>query len=503
MIAFQELSVPCLLGFYSTWSKLGKLPQNLFQEGEIMQEEIRELLRDLPSMDELLQKPWTHKFQKIIGRDAVKSTFADVIGERRKEIIQGTSSSIDVEVLELEVLRRLERYAGKSLRRVINATGVVVHTNLGRSCLSKSAIMDVADVAGRYSNLEYDLDEGGRGHRYTHVEWLLSMVSGADAAITVNNNAGAVLLSLAALAKGSEVIVSRGELVEIGGSFRIPDILDFSGAVMKEVGTTNRTHIEDYEKAVTPQTRMILKVHPSNYKVVGFQSAPSREELARLARNKDLVFMEDLGSGVISDLTAYGLSGEPTVKDCIGSGVDIVTFSGDKLLGGPQIGAVVGRKQLIAKLREFPLLRALRVDKMTLAAFETTLRLYLEDRASEIPTLKMLRMTPEDLLKIARSLARKIRKECGASVSIVEVSDAVGGGAFPATDIPGYGVCLVLPQGISDGAALKNLRGQPVPIVASGRDGRIIFHVRTLLEGDDTIIARGVHSLLGGGLVDV
>lgn len=477
-------------------------PHKLFQEGEIMREEIRDLLRDLPSMDELLQKPWTLEFQTILGRDAVKSTFADVIGERRKEIIQGAASSIDAEELESEVLRRLKRYAGKSLRRVINATGVVVHTNLGRSCLSKRAIMDVADVAGRYSNLEYDLDEGGRGHRYIHVEWLLSIISGADAAITVNNNAGAVLLSLAALAKNSEVLISRGELVEIGGSFRIPDILDFSGAVMKEVGTTNRTHIEDYEKAVSPQTRMILKVHPSNFKVMGFQSSPSREELARLARDKDLIFMEDLGSGVISDLSAYGLSGEPTVKDCIGSGVDIVTFSGDKLLGGPQIGAIVGRKQLIAKLREFPLLRALRVDKMTLAAFETTMRLYLEGRACEIPTLKMLRMSPKDLLKMASSLARKIRKESGASVSVVEVSDAVGGGAFPATDIPGFGVSVALPGSISDGAALKGLRGQPVPIVASGRDGSLIFHVRTLLEGDETIIAQGVLSLLKGGSAD-
>lgn len=498
MITPPRFFISCLLGFYTTWSKLKKLPHYLFQEGEIMREEIRYLLRDLPSMDELLQKPWTLEFQSILGRDAVRSTFADVIGEMRKDIIQGVSSSIGAEALEPEVFRRLARYAGKSLRRIINATGVVVHTNLGRSCLSKSAIADVAEIAGCYSNLEYDLDEGVRGHRNAHIEWLLSMLSGADAAITVNNNAGAVLLSLAALGKDAEVIVSRGELVEIGGSFRIPDIMDFSGAVMKEVGTTNRTHIEDYERAVTPQTRMILKIHPSNYRIVGFQSAPSREELARLAREKDLVFMEDLGSGVIADLSAYGLSGEPTVKGCVASGVDIVTFSGDKLLGGPQIGAVVGRKQLIAKLREFPLLRALRVDKMTLAAFETTMRLYLEGRSGEIPTLMMLRMAPEDLLKAARSLARKIAKESGALVTVTKVSDAVGGGAFPATSIPGYGVSWTLPSGISDGTAMKRLRGEPVPIVASAKDGNVVFHVRTLLEGDDIIIAKGVCSLLEG-----
>ncbi|MDO9508767.1 MAG: L-seryl-tRNA(Sec) selenium transferase [Thermovirgaceae bacterium] len=463
-----------------------------------MREAIRDLLRDLPSMDELLQRPWTLEFQSILGRDAVKSIFADVIGELRNEIIQGRSSSIEIENLETVVLGRLGHYARKSLRRVINATGVVVHTNLGRSCLSESAVQNVAEIAGRYSNLEYDLDEGGRGHRNAHVEWLLSILTGADAALAVNNNAGAVLLCLAALGKGMEVIVSRGELVEIGGSFRIPDIMDFSGAVMKEVGTTNRTHIEDYERAITPRTRMLLKVHPSNYRVVGFHSAPSREELARLVREKDLVLMEDLGSGVIADLSVFGLSGEPTVKNCIEAGVDLVTFSGDKLLGGPQLGAVVGRKQLIAKLREFPLLRALRVDKMTLAAFETTMRLYLEGRADEIPTLRMLMFSPDDLLKRAKSLARKIRKESGGDVSVIETPDAVGGGAFPATDLPGYGVVLTLPSRISDGTALKSLRGGPVPIVASARAGAVIFHTRTLLDGDDIIIARGVRALLEG-----
>lgn len=463
-----------------------------------MREEIRELLRDLPSMDELLLSHWTQSFQNILGRDAVKATFADVIGEKRKEIIKGMSPSIDKASMESEVLMRLERYSRKSLRRVINATGVVVHTNLGRSCLSRSAITDLSEIAGRYSNLEFDLEEGTRGHRNSHVEWLLSTLTGADAAITVNNNAGAVLLVLAALGKGSEVIVSRGELVEIGGSFRIPDIMDFSGAIMKEVGTTNRTHIEDYSAAVTPQTKMILKVHPSNYRIVGFQSSPSREDLAALAREKELVFLEDLGSGVIADLAPYGLAGEPTVRECVESGADIVTFSGDKLLGGPQIGAVVGRKQLIERLRKFPLLRALRVDKMTLAAFETTMRLYLEGKFEEIPTLRMLMAREDDLVRRARSLARLILKLAGVDVKVVKVMDAVGGGAFPATAIPGYGVCWSLPEGISEGSALKNLRREEVPVVASARDGSIIFHVRTLLDDDHPLIARGLCSLMRG-----
>jgi len=468
-----------------------------------MQNTVRDMLRDIPSMDELLLRSWTFEFQSKLGRDAVKSTFADVIGEARKAIIQGSLSSFEVDRLESEVLIRLRHYASKSFCRVINATGVVIHTNLGRSCLSKNAIMDVVETAERYSNLEYNLEKGIRGHRNAHVEWLLTMLTGADAAVAVNNNAGAVLLCLSALGKGSEIIVSRGELVEIGGSFRIPDIMDFSGAIMKEVGTTNRTHIRDYERAITPRTGMLLKVHPSNYRVVGFHSAPPREELAALAREKGLVFMEDLGSGVIADLSVIGLSGEPTVKQCIESGVDVVTFSGDKLLGGPQAGVVVGRKQLIAKLRDYPLLRALRVDKMTLAALERTLRLYLEGRTGEIPTIRMLSSLPEDLLKKARSLARKIRSEGRAEVSVVETSDAVGGGSFPGTDLPGYGVSWTPPEGISDGTALKSLRGGDVPVVASAKDGKVIFHVRTLLDGDDRLIARGVRLLLEGECTNV
>jgi L-seryl-tRNA(Ser) seleniumtransferase len=468
----------------------------------MMQESIRDLLRDLPSMDELLQKVWVKPFQSKLGRDAVKSTFADVIGETRSGIIKGKASSLNIAHIEAEVMSRLEKYSRNSLRRVINATGVVVHTNLGRSCLSRDAVNNVAEISGRYSNLEYDLEEGNRGHRNSHVEWLLSVLTGADAAIIVNNNAGAVLLSLAALARGREVVVSRGELVEIGGSFRIPDIMDFSGAKMVEVGTTNRTHMEDYRKAITPETGMILKVHPSNYRVVGFHSSPSREELAALAREKDLVFMEDLGSGVIADLSYCGLAGEPTVRQCAESGVDIITFSGDKLLGGPQIGAVVGRKQVVEKLRKFPLLRALRVDKMTLAAFETTMRLYLEGRSGDIPTLRMLAILPADLLKKARSLASKIRRRSGAEVSVIETADAVGGGAFPATDVPGYGVMVCLPDHISDGLAMKILRGRDVPVIPSARDGSLIFHVRTLLDGDDMVISASLGELLEGGAHD-
>jgi L-seryl-tRNA(Ser) seleniumtransferase len=486
------------LGFSLPWSKLKQFTHHHRREGVFMREDIKGLLRDLPSMDELLQKSWTLEFQDQLGRDAVKSTFADVIGEVRRDLVDGKISSMDHEQLDSEVLRRLKKYSKRSLCHVVNATGVVVHTNLGRSCLGRDVAERVVETASNYSNLEYNLVEGGRGHRNDHVEWLLTRVTGADAALVVNNNAGAVLLCLAALGRGSEVIVSRGELVEIGGSFRIPDIMGFSGAVMKEVGTTNRTHLSDYENAVTPQTGMILKVHPSNFRISGFHSEVSRVELARLSREKNLVFMEDLGSGVIADLSGYGLDGEPTVKQCLESGVDIVTFSGDKLLGGPQIGAVVGRKQILEKLRQYPLLRALRVDKMTLAAFEETLRLYMQGKLEDIPTIRMLAMPPDVLLKRARALARRINRTSGSGARVVRISDAVGGGAFPEKDLPGYGVEIDLPLQISDGTALKRLREGPVPIVAAARDGKVIFHVRTLMEGDEGILCAAVRGRFGG-----
>ncbi|HBG14018.1 MAG TPA: L-seryl-tRNA(Sec) selenium transferase [Synergistaceae bacterium] len=462
-----------------------------------MRDEIRSILRDLPSMDELLQKPWTDRFQEVFGREAVRSTFADVIGEVRSDLIKGRISSIDPGHIESEAMSRLEKYSRKSLRRVINATGVVVHTNLGRSCLGTGVLERVMEASGCYSNLEYDLEEGVRGHRNSHVEWLLTRITGADSALVVNNNAGAVLLCLAALGRGKEVIVSRGELVEIGGSFRIPDIMEFSGALMREVGTTNRTHLSDYLKALTPATGMILKVHPSNFRVVGFQAEVAREELAYLAREKDLIFMEDLGSGVVVDLAEWGLKGEPTVRQCIESGVDIVTFSGDKLLGGPQIGVVVGRSHLLDRIRQFPLLRALRVDKMTLAAFEATLRLYLGKKVDEIPTLRMLSQPLKELERKARNLASGIRRSTDLQAKAVATLDAVGGGAFPATGLNGFGVEVEPPEGVTDGSLLEFLRKAPVPVVASAREGKVIFHVRTMLEGDGKDVIEVLKTLTG------
>lgn len=454
-----------------------------------MRDEIQNLLRKIPPMDELLSRPWVNEVEELLGRRALKSVFADVIGELRLALREGTCEAIDVAAIEQEARARLLAKASPSLHPVINATGVVVHTNLGRSVLPQEALDAVRLSSERYSTLEYRLDVGERGERNDHVEWLLSQVTGADAALVVNNNAAAVLLCLAALAKDKESVVSRGELVEIGGSFRIPDVMAFAGTRMVEVGTTNRTHLSDYAKAVTESTALLLKVHPSNYRIVGFHAEVEREALAALAREKELIFLEDLGSGVVADLAASGLGSETTVAQSLMAGVDLVTFSGDKLLGGPQIGVVAGRKQLIDRLRRFPLLRALRVDKMTLAALEAVLRLYLRGQEGTIPTVAMLTLSLDALKRRADVLASMIATRCPeADVDVIPVEDAVGGGAYPEQPLQGWGVALTLPS-VSSGTLQRRLRlGEPAVVAAAEKD-RVVFHVRTLLEGDAGLLA--------------
>lgn len=463
-----------------------------------MREEINELLRLIPSMDELLSNPWVAEYEKFLNRNAVKSVFAEVIGEVRRDLRLGKITMVDPLVIEQEARKRLERRSRRSLKPLVNATGVIVHTNLGRSCLAEEAAHAALEASRRYTTLEYDLTEGKRGQRNDHVEWLLCQLTGADAACVVNNNAGAVLLCLSALVAGKEVIISRGELVEIGGSFRIPEILAFSGARMVDVGTTNRTSLEDYERAITEQTAMLLKVHPSNYRIVGFHEETSRKDLCRLAREKSLLVMEDLGSGMLVDPHIEELPQEATVGTCIEEGVDLVTFSGDKLLGGPQIGGIVGRAQLIKKLLSFPLYRALRVDKMTLAAFEVTLRLYLEGKTARIPTLSLLQFPKEGLKKKAQHLRRRLQRLLPEGVfDVVPVEDAVGGGAFPECPLQGYAVSVFLPWiGGGNAGLLQNLlREGEDPIVAGASENRVLLHVRTLLEGDEERIERAFLAL--------
>jgi len=461
-----------------------------------MDQNQRNMLRQLPAVDEILSLREISIFEKNLGRKAVKSVVADVIDNVRKSILVGEICSVSVENIEAVIKGRLAKYSNPSLDRVVNATGVVVHTNLGRSCLAPEAVEAVSRTAACYSTLEYDVRSGERGQRNDHVEWLLCQLTGSEGAIVVNNNAGAVLLLLSTFASGEEVIVSRGELVEIGGSFRIPDIMALSGAKLVEVGTTNRTRLDDYRNAVSERTRMILRVHPSNYRIVGFHSSPSRKELAALSKEKDLLFAEDLGSGILVDCSEFGLSGEPTVRECIEAGVDLVTFSGDKLLGGPQTGCIVGRRPLVEKLKKHPFLRALRIDKMTLAALERTLRLYLEGNYPRIPTLGMLAASTNELEKVAESLREKILETACDTwhISIAEVKDVVGGGAFPETPLEGRGLRLES-KDLDEQEILDGLRRHSIPVIGVIEDGVVVLHVRTLLDGDDSIIADAIKNL--------
>ncbi len=416
-------------------------------------------LRDLPSVDELARTS-----DDPLAVDAARAVLA-----RAREQIQAGSDPGDLgEQLEVE----LRAARAPRLRRVLNATGVIVHTNLGRAPLAAAALEHVAQAARGYSNLEYDLEAGSRGSRQTHVAELLHRLTGAEAALVVNNNAAAVLLALAALAEGREVLVSRGELIEIGDGFRIPDVLARSGALLREVGTTNRTRAADYEAAAGPDTSVLLRVHQSNFRVIGFTELPSVEELSRVARKHELALVDDLGSGALVDV-----GDEPTARASLAAGADLVCFSGDKLLGGPQAGIVVGRADLVERLRRHPLQRALRADKLTLAALEGTLRLALET-PDEVPVLRMLREPAETVRARAERLAALVGGEVEQTIS------RAGGGALPLAELPSY-ACAV-----EEGLAQKLRAGEP-PVVGIVRDGRLLLDCRTLTddEVDDVALA--------------
>jgi L-seryl-tRNA(Ser) seleniumtransferase len=386
--------------------------------------------------------------------------------------------------------------ARPSLRRVINATGVIVHTNLGRSVLADAAAAAVAEVASSYSTLEYDVDSGERGSRHAHVEQLLCRLTGAEAAMAVNNNAAAVMLAIAGLARGREAIVSRGQLVEIGGSFRIPDIMAESGATMVEVGTTNKTHLEDYETALTSNTGLLLKVHSSNFRVVGFTEEVGLSELVQLGMQHGVPVMEDQGSGVLFDLRPYGLPYEPTLAESIAAGVAVVTASGDKLLGGPQAGILVGRWDVVSKLKKHPMARAVRVDKLTLAALEATLRLLLDEQraVAQIPTLRMLTEPQSSVRVRAEALAARVREVAGEAAEVTTADDVAraGGGALPLAEIPTVVVALA-PHAMSAGKleALLRCGGDPA-IISRVKDDRLLLDPRTLLSAaeEDAVVAR-------------
>jgi len=376
-------------------------------------------------------------------------------------------------------------YETPSLKRVINATGVVIHTNLGRAPLALEAQEAILRVAKYYSNLEYDLKEGRRGSRYSHVEEILLELTGAEAALVVNNNASAVLITLNTLARGKEVIVSRGELVEIGGSFRIPEVMSWAGCTLREVGTTNKTHLKDYENAINENTAMLLKVHKSNFAIVGFTKEVPAKELVELAKRRGLLVMEDLGSGCFVDFSKYGYQKEPTVQEVLKAGVDVVTFSGDKLLGGPQAGIILGKKELIEKIKKNPLNRAIRIDKLTLAALEATLRLYRDEELAvkNIPVLRMILASEEELKKRARKLLNLFKK-AGLKefeFSLVRTMGKTGGGALPLLDLPSFGVSVKCNR-LSPSEIQSMLRKVQPPIIVRIEEDQVIFDVRCIYD---------------------
>lgn len=457
---------------------------------------IGQKLKAIPAMDIILKADWLQSWLEKLGRMRVKRIINDELSQIRKNILEN-DYEFNFDEFRASCLSALTFASRPSLRRVINATGVVIHTNLGRSLIADDAIKAMTEVSAHYSNLEYDLKIGARGQRNSHIENLLCSLTGAEAALIVNNNAGAVLLALSALAKNSEVVMSRGELVEIGGSFRIPDIMELSGAKLIETGTTNRTHLSDYEKAVTENTSMLLKIHPSNFKITGFTTAPERRDLAKLAHKNNLIFMEDAGSGLLIAPDIINLpanSNEITIKSCLECGADIVTFSGDKILGGPQIGGIVGKKKYIDTIKKYPMARALRVDKVTLAGFEATLRLYATEDYDAIPTLRMIRRNHDEMKTQAEILANKLSAKIKADIKIIELEDTTGGGSCPEIELKGFGVAIKHKSGAA--YIQKILRNNDVPILCGARDDEIVLHVRTLQDGDEEIIITALERIL-------
>jgi L-seryl-tRNA(Ser) seleniumtransferase len=460
--------------------------------------EVQGRLRALPAVNDILQHADLAALAARVPHGVLREAARAEIAAWRERLRSGGEPAELTRILR-GVTERVAAADRPKLRRVINATGVVVHTNLGRSPLAAVAAEAAARAAAGYSNLELDLEAGRRGSRYALVEELLCELTGAEAALAVNNNAGAVLLALTALAKGREVIVSRGELIEIGGSFRIPDVLAQSGARLVEVGTTNRTHVADYERAINENTALLLKAHTSNYRIVGFTAAASGAELAELAHRHRALAVEDLGSGSLLSTTLLGLPPEPTAPEAIRAGLDLVTFSGDKLLGGPQAGVIVGRAELVRACAKHPLQRALRLDKMTLAALEATLRLYRDpERARrEVPTLRMLGADRAQLARRARRLAAALRKAAGdgAVIEVVESTGQVGGGALPLAELPGPVIAL-RPRRSSPDEFAAALRRLETPIIVRIEADRVIADPRAILDADERDFHNGMAEAL-------
>jgi len=463
----------------------------------------QELLRRIPSVDKIIERDDMKALLGKYSRGIVLKAIQTKLENMRKNILNAQEPFSDKEPITIdfsdaEIKEVIQSFSNNHLEKVINATGVVLHTNLGRSILPVEAIDNLADIAHSYSNLEYDLEEGRRGHRYSHVEELLCEISGAESAFVVNNNAGAVLLTLNTLADGKEAIVSRGELIEIGGSFRIPDIMKRSGALMVEVGTTNKTHLSDYEKAISDKTGLLLKVHTSNYRIVGFTSEVDLSGLIELGEKHNLPLLNDLGSGSLIDFSLYGIAHEPTVQDVVKTGIDVVTFSGDKLLGGPQAGIILGKRNILDKLIRNPLNRALRIDKLTLIALESTLRLYLDQETviQKIPTLRMITLPLETIERRVFDFKRKLQENIPdhIKVQIIDDTSQVGGGALPSQELPTK-VIAITSRAISVQNLEKRLRENKPPIIARINKDQLRIDLRTVDESEEEYMIASISSL--------
>jgi L-seryl-tRNA(Ser) seleniumtransferase len=465
-----------------------------------------ELLRQLPGVDELVEQPRLAELAARSDRTLVVETARTMLAGLRARILERIGSPVSsdelaAEALQTRIIAEVERILKRSLQPVINATGVILHTNLGRAPLTAGVVEEIRRTATQYSNLEYDLEKGARGKRDAHTSDLLQRLTGAEAAVVVNNCAAAVLLVLAALAKKGEVLVSRGELIEIGDGFRIPEIMAESGAVLREVGSTNRTHLADYEKAFSENTRLVLRVHPSNFKITGFTEKPKLEELVALSRRTAIPLVEDLGSGCLVELGAQGIS-EPTVRDSIAAGVDVVMFSGDKLLGGPQAGIIAGKQELITRIRRHPLFRALRVDKLTIAALGATLSAYLRAAWEELPAMGMMRLSREELLRRSEKLVSALRREMAQAGEEVEIEIAdgqslAGGGSTPSQTLPTK--LLRFASARYSAAELEErLRRAAggVPVIARVEENRLIVDLRTVFPEQETQLIQTLSAVL-------
>lgn len=459
------------------------------------------LYKMIPKVDQILDNEIIKKLLEENSKNLIMESIHEELNSIRNNISNGCDEKVIlnyIENLAKNIEKNLLNKKRLNLRKVINASGVVIHTNLGRSVLTDEILGNIKDVSVGYSNLEYDLQKGERGSRYSHLTEIIKRITGAEDCMVVNNNAAAVMLILSTMAKGRNVITSRSELVEIGGSFRIPDVCRESGAELKEVGTTNKTHLSDYENAIDENTAALFKVHQSNFKILGFTESVTSTELKDLKEKYNIPIIEDLGSGVLIDLSKYGLGHEPTVQECIANGVDVVSFSGDKLLGGVQAGIIVGKKEFIEKMKKNQLTRALRVDKFTLSALEVVFSYYIDEELaiSKIPTLNMLTIKIEELYNKAERFIDYLGENKEFSYEIIDIDSEVGAGSLPTQKLPSKAV-KVISNSYTENELEEKLRNHNIPIVARIYKGNLIFDVRTIFENEFSIIKDALDSLIG------